>query len=536
MKLKGLKPRLYNILFHTHTVSGIAISFALFVIFYAGTFAFFRHEIYRWEHNDARYKTAMSFSHDKVLETVRRHNPQFDIHNLFTIRPGTDLVPYVRFSGAYLPDEKTKEVKRFLAYIDVANDYSYTEMSETKTTLATTIYHLHYFRQIPFGLYISGFVGLFFLFATVTGVIIHWRNIFTKFYSIVFEGKWKLIWTNMHTVLGMIGLPFQIIYGITGAFFGLLTLLMLPPALVLFGGDTDKVVAMVRPEAQFPLSPDASEINSISLDTVISKGEEIFGEYPITFMRVNHYGLDDGFCLVNAAEESSIVRSGVGIFDISDGSEKYVLHPEKVTYDFAVLSFITQLHFGSFGGILLRIAYFILGLLTCVMLLAGVMLWKEARMNKRYTDQQKKFHHRVTKIYLAICLSMFPAFAIIFIANKMVPWELEDRTFYVNTIFFSSWLILTLIGLLWNNLYRLNRNYLLIGALFSLLVPLVNGWVTGDWMWTSWRGGEYYVFAVDLFWTLTALSALIICYLMERWSFVSTSKEINKLSRTPQKA
>jgi len=48
MKLKALQPRLYNILFHTHTVSGIVISFALFVIFYAGAFSLFRDELYRW--------------------------------------------------------------------------------------------------------------------------------------------------------------------------------------------------------------------------------------------------------------------------------------------------------------------------------------------------------------------------------------------------------------------------------------------------------------------------------------------------------
>ena len=31
MKLKGLGNRAYNVLFHTHTVTGIVISFALFV-------------------------------------------------------------------------------------------------------------------------------------------------------------------------------------------------------------------------------------------------------------------------------------------------------------------------------------------------------------------------------------------------------------------------------------------------------------------------------------------------------------------------
>ncbi|RYG94835.1 PepSY domain-containing protein, partial [archaeon] len=34
--------------FHTHTVSGIVISVVLFVIFFAGSFSFFRDEIINW--------------------------------------------------------------------------------------------------------------------------------------------------------------------------------------------------------------------------------------------------------------------------------------------------------------------------------------------------------------------------------------------------------------------------------------------------------------------------------------------------------
>ena len=41
--------RIYNILFHTRTVSGIVISVALYVIFFTGSFSFFRDEIANWE-------------------------------------------------------------------------------------------------------------------------------------------------------------------------------------------------------------------------------------------------------------------------------------------------------------------------------------------------------------------------------------------------------------------------------------------------------------------------------------------------------
>ena len=41
--------RNYNVFFNTHTVSGIVISIALYVIFFAGAFALFKGEIQIWE-------------------------------------------------------------------------------------------------------------------------------------------------------------------------------------------------------------------------------------------------------------------------------------------------------------------------------------------------------------------------------------------------------------------------------------------------------------------------------------------------------
>src|SRR5690606_41815849 len=41
--------RIYNIVFNTHTVSGIVISVALYIIFFTGSFSFFRDEITNWQ-------------------------------------------------------------------------------------------------------------------------------------------------------------------------------------------------------------------------------------------------------------------------------------------------------------------------------------------------------------------------------------------------------------------------------------------------------------------------------------------------------
>ena len=68
-----MKNRTYNIIFHTHTVSGIVISVALYVIFFAGSFSFFRDEIVNWERNQVVEATDhMQFNVDSLLDSISR--------------------------------------------------------------------------------------------------------------------------------------------------------------------------------------------------------------------------------------------------------------------------------------------------------------------------------------------------------------------------------------------------------------------------------------------------------------------------------
>ena len=117
----------------------------------------------------------------------------------------------------------------------------------------------------------------------------------------------------------------------------------------------------------------------------------------------------------------------------------------------------------------------------------------------------------MTKWYLAICLSLFPAFAILFLANKVVPIDMDGRTSIVNTIFFLSWLALTIMGIFWNKYAQQNRNYLIIGGFLALLVPLANGIVTGGWIWNMWSTYSWVAY-IDLFWIGAGAAALYLSF------------------------
>lgn len=506
MKLKGLGNRNYNVIFHTHTVAGIVISFALFVIFYAGAFALFREEIYLWEDQEARVPVPEEINPDLAIQnTDNLYKIDWSVRTNVVLP--SEHKPFFQIFAAI--EDSTHNNGRIKAVVNPVS-YEVVDTYEPKTTLGMSIYYLHYFRQIPvIGLYLSGFVALFFLFASVTGLLIHWQNILTKFYAFVTEGKWKQIWTNAHTVLGVIGFPFQVMYAITGALFGLLTLILLPSVLILFDGDTQKIFKDIRPFDNVEISENSPPSQNLPINDLISKVQQEYPSYEIIRMSIKNYGKKDAIVSFGLDDHKGLMSNGEIMFSMASGQPmpEYSIFPNEITYTQSILSLITKFHFATFGGLFMKIIYFLMAMLTCFMILSGVLIWQTARDNDRYTLQQRRFHHRTTKAYLAICLSMFPAFALFFLMNKLIPLSWGGRATTVEQIFFGSWFMLTLIGLFWNNYARINKNYLFIGGILSLFVPIVNGLITGDWFWLVWNTFPTVAY-VDIFWLMTGLVAL----------------------------
>src|SRR5690606_13187652 len=152
-----------------------------------------------------------------------------------------------------------------------------------------------------------------------------------------------------------------------------------------------------------------------------------------------------------------------------------------------------------------------LGLVSCFVIISGVMIWLVARDKKSVSEKKRRFNSWLVWIYLAICLSMFPGTAITFVGVKVfVPGFDASRMTRVYQIFFYSWLLLSVLFTLKRDNYFTNKYTLMSGALIGFLVPVVNGIVAGNWMWVTFRVGYYDIFFVDVFWVLLSATALIV--------------------------
>lgn len=504
--------RNYNIYFHTHTVSGIVISVVLFVIFFAGSFSFFRDEIINWERDEsASISREIDLNYDAALKKLDK---EYILHgrNITISKHSNERRVNIYAEGTKdtLAPAKQKEGSFF--YLDTKN-YK-TSTYEESYSLGEFLYRLHFLAQIPYpvGYYLSGFIALFFLFAIVTGVLLHWKKIVPNFYVFRPKEKLKTLWTDSHTALGMIGLPFQFVYAVTGAFFMIKLLIVAPAVMALYKGDQNKLYKELEytdPEFKFDNKKLATPF---SINQLVSKAKSNWKDFEITRVMIHNYGDTNMHLLVEGELLSTKKFTGIGkvVYCIADGKEVARKNPEtQNNYLDAVKNVLYRIHFGDYGGYALKIVSFILGIITCFVIISGVMIWLIARDKKNMQEKKRRFNEGVVRIYLAICLSMYPITALAFIASKLL-YPLTQSNLY--SIYFIGWLMLAIFFIIKKNNAFTNKLCLISGSVLGFLIPVVNGTVTGNWFWSSFLQNRIQIFFIDVFWIVLASITLYIAF------------------------
>jgi len=503
-----MSKRNYNVFFNAHTVSGIVISVALYIIFFAGAFALFKNEIAIWEEGSPINnidRTAIDY--DKIISTL---DCKYDLQGRnidLNLNHNSDQI------YAYLlatSDSLASKEARTIHYLAVDVDTSYTKTYAEQYNLGEFLYRLHFFQQIPYiGLYLAGFVALFFVFAIVTGTIVHWKKIIPNFTEFNPRVKLKRLWADAHTSLGIIGLPFQFIYGITGAYFAL-TLLVLLPANLLYNGDQQKLMNELHPEQKKYEWIKANKQQIPSLNKFVNASAEKWKGFNSKNIFIRNYG-GSNMKYVLAGEISSkdnFVGTGRVVLDVFSGKITEIKEPETLNYIEGVQRTMSRLHYGDFGGFGAKIVYFILALITCFVIISGVLVWVESRNKKNIPMPKRIFTANVGHVYMAICLSMLPVIALSFLFVKITNGYFIDKQNIIYLFYISTWIIAIVYFRNLRNNYKTNKICLLIGGVLSLLIPIANGISSNNWIWNTFLNKQSEILLIDILWLFIGLASL----------------------------
>lgn len=238
---------------------------------------------------------------------------------------------------------------------------------------------LHYYLHLPstLGLVVVGALGVMLVALAAGGVLAHPR-ILRDAFRLRARGNRQLALADWHNRLGVWTLPFSLASATTGAVIGLATLLAFAMANLYHGGDMEAVFAPVfgaepaHDDRAAPLADIAAALRHMAaaypevrptyviLHDPATAGQhlQILAEHPRRLVFGEYYAFDG----------AGAFRGTAGLADGTVGQQ--------------VAASVYTLHFGSFGGLPVKLAYMLFGLALMVMTGTGVWIWLGKRRQR----------------------------------------------------------------------------------------------------------------------------------------------------------
>jgi uncharacterized iron-regulated membrane protein len=238
---------------------------------------------------------------------------------------------------------------------------------------------LHYILNIPglIGITIVGTLGVMMLTLSLSGVIAHPR-IFRDAFRLRARDKSGLGLADWHNRLSVWTLPFIVAISLTGALIGLAGITAFGVAKTSYGGDMEAVYAPIfggegKPDKKAAPVPD--------VDAALSYMQAHYPGLRITYVTVHDPGTAGQHIQILGTPGRRLVFGeyynfdGRGRFMNKAGLSDGALGQQAAASNY-------NLHFGNFGGLPVKIAYFVLGLALTGICATGTYIWLGKRQRR----------------------------------------------------------------------------------------------------------------------------------------------------------
>lgn len=495
-----------------HGWSGVFLGLLLYAVILTGVVSVFAHEIGEWsaplthdQHElpttglDAAIRKAASevdpAYHDDLFffsDTAGRIRAFF--HTDVKREGGTELEPRgVEFDF----DPKT------LAVLDRREGWG-DEIAHKNlpAALADFFVELHVSLHLPnpWGLLLTGILGLAMMVAPVTGFLVH-RHLIRELFTLRKKKDPLLVKRDAHVIAGTWNLPFAFVLAFTGSYFSLAGAFAIPAvAMVAFGGDQEKLIETV---VGVTVPEDKTPATFGNLDAMLADARSRTGAEP-GFVSVLHWGRADASVTVSMMPKADKLSGATLIYEGDTGKfveQKPTLgRVPSLGNDLFLL--MTPLHFGNFAGLWSKVVWAALGFAGAYVTLTGMLLWTTRRQAQPGWAKLARATHWMG-YGLPLALAAVP------LARFVAPiFDLEVRASQ-NWTFFAAAVIASSIAMRVRDLDLMRRVLLSGTGLALLLVPVLRIISGGPGWATAFSNGLGTVLALDLALPLAGLLCLL---------------------------
>lgn len=353
-----MSERLIKQHYRLHTWCGIVLGLFLFLLCFSGALAVYKDDLSRWSERTAASRSGdCRIGVDAAFSSLRERAGSAEIRRLSLPEGG---------EGYYLL--RLKDGSR------IALDRCGEETSAGAALLADFFVNLH--TRLFFGhegRWLVGAAGLGMLASLVSGLLFYrklWRAFFTQRWS----RSLRLALSDLHKTVAVWALPFHLLITLTGIWLGLYGLII--PAAQFIRAPEAPATEM-RMEGRRPASPSPAQESPPALGALLERAQTAVPGLQPLFV-----DFKEGIIEVRGNLPGHLVqrhRAGVD-FEGGSGAPLMVHDPRRQALPGRLHDMMMPLHFGDWGGDVLKAVYLLLGIAGAALALSGVAVWAEKRV------------------------------------------------------------------------------------------------------------------------------------------------------------
>ncbi|WP_313146536.1 PepSY-associated TM helix domain-containing protein [Stenotrophomonas sp.] len=415
-----------------HTWSGLVVGWALFLIFIAGTAAYWKEELTRWMQPEIGLPASSATAVTQAQQFLARTAPDAQRWSI--------ELPDARSSATSVSwqpqgEKERRRGQRNPNQATLDADGKPVQVRETRG--GNFFYRLHFDLHYVPVLWARWFISacsMLMLIALISGVITH-KKIFTDFFTFR-RGKGQRSWLDGHNALAVLSLPFHLMITYTGLI-TLMTLYMPWAVDANYPGGRDAFFAELFPRAE---KAEASGVAATppALAEVLRRAEVQWGGGHAASLQIEHPS--------DAAMRISVRRQQgdqiAGAADALSFDARANLLDSAAPRSAAVITRdgMIGLHAARFAPTTMRWLFFLSGVAGTLMVATGLVLWTVKRRTQLPDPARPHLGFRIVERLNIGFVTGLPVAMLAFLwGNRLLPLDVANRSDAEVKVFFYAW-------------------------------------------------------------------------------------------------
>jgi uncharacterized iron-regulated membrane protein len=220
------------------------------------------------------------------------------------------------------------------------------------------------------GWYLVSFMALPMLVSLITGLVVYkrfWKGFFKP--KLRFNQGARIFWGDFHRLSGIWSIWFIAVISITGMWFLVQAVLFDNQISI----STEGVPPVIARDV-VPLAADSEAVPRIGLDEAITIAKDRVPGLDVSSVSLPAYAY--GHISISGRGNYPLMFQSIDINPYNGDVDKVRLLDDRSGLEFVTES-MRPLHTGDFGGLWIKLIWFVFGLILSMMVLSGLLIWSK---------------------------------------------------------------------------------------------------------------------------------------------------------------